>query len=163
MGHSRRPPPQPRSLALSGGDPEVFPGQMGYAIPPVNSGSTLSYTPSWLCPVNLQWKVPRRHPDQMSEPPQLSPFDAKELQFYSELQMSKLFTLYLYGWTAANLPGKLILASCIHILISSVTTQSLGGVLWYYFRTSNSTFWQHLFNINKPDPRKGGGDVERER
>ena len=127
MGHSRRPPPQPRSLALSGGDPEVFPGQMGYAIPPVSSGSTLSYTPSWLCPVNLQWKVPRRHPDQMSEPPQLSPFDVKELQFYSELQMSKLFTLYLYGWTAANLPGKLILASCIHILISSVTTQSLGG------------------------------------
>ena len=65
----------------------------------------------------------------MSEPPQLSPFDAKELQFYSELQMSKLFTLYLYGWTVANLPGKLILASCIHILISSVTTQSLGGAM----------------------------------
>lgn len=30
-------------------------------------------------------RMPRRHPNQMPEPPQLPPFDAQEQQLYSEL------------------------------------------------------------------------------
>ena len=67
------------------GDPEAFPGQLGYVIPPVSSRSTSWSPTSWMCPENLQGEAPRRHPDQMPEPPQLAPFDAKEQRLYSEL------------------------------------------------------------------------------
>ncbi len=69
------------------GDPKTFPGQMRYIIPPACSGSTQGYPTSWTCPENLQRKAPRRHPDQMSKPPQLAPFDMKEQWLYSELPL----------------------------------------------------------------------------
>ena len=41
----------------------LSPGQMGYLIPPVSSGSAPRSSPSWTCLENLQWKAPSRHPD----------------------------------------------------------------------------------------------------
>jgi len=49
-GKPRHPSPQQHSPAPPGG-PEAFPGQMGYIIPPVGSGSDPG-------------PRPRRHPDQ---------------------------------------------------------------------------------------------------
>lgn len=43
--------------------------------------------PSWTCLENFQRMVPTRHPDQVPEPPQLSPFDMKVQQLYSVLPM----------------------------------------------------------------------------
>ncbi len=60
---------------------------MRYIIPPACSGSAPRSPTSWTCPKNLQEKVPRRHPDQMLEPPQLPPFDTKEQWLYSELPL----------------------------------------------------------------------------
>ena len=100
------------------GDPEAFPGQLGYVIPPVSSGSPTC----WTCPENIQGEAPRRHPDQMPEPPQLAPFETKE-----QLLSSPLLTLSL-RLSPATLRRKLILAiwdliGCIRDLVLSVTTQ----------------------------------------
>ena len=49
------------------------------------------------------------------------------------------------------------------LVFTSSFLQSLlraWGVLWYYFRTSNSTFWEHLFNTIWP-PERGGRRRER--
>jgi len=54
-------------------DPEVFPGSKGYIIPPVSSGSTSGPPPSRMRTENLQREATRRHRNQMSEPPQLTP------------------------------------------------------------------------------------------
>ncbi|XP_071340056.1 cilia- and flagella-associated protein 299 isoform X2 [Trachinotus anak] len=42
---------------------EMFQGQMRCLISPVCSGSTLRPPTSWMCLEDLQWKVPRRHPN----------------------------------------------------------------------------------------------------
>lgn len=63
----------------------MFPGQMRHIIPPAASGSATESPPSCLCPENLQREASRRHPNQMPDPPQLAPFEAKEQQLYSEL------------------------------------------------------------------------------
>ena len=47
------------------GDPEAFPGQMRYIIPPAGSGSAQGSPPSWSCQENIQWEAPRRHPNQL--------------------------------------------------------------------------------------------------
>ncbi|XP_036452844.1 uncharacterized protein LOC118826063 [Colossoma macropomum] len=57
------------------GDPEPLPGQFGDIIPPAGPRTTLESRPSWPCPVNLQEKVARGHPNLMPEPPQLAPFN----------------------------------------------------------------------------------------
>ena len=73
------------TLQLLLGDPEAFPGQKRYIIPPAGSGSASASPPSRTCPENLERQAPGRHPDQMPEPPQLTPFDAEEQRLYSEL------------------------------------------------------------------------------
>ncbi|KAK3529226.1 hypothetical protein QTP70_021926 [Hemibagrus guttatus] len=67
-------------LQLFRRDPEAFPGQ------PRDSLSSVS----WVFPgVSSRWVIPRetsrRHPKQMPESPQLSPFDVEEQRLYSEL------------------------------------------------------------------------------
>ena len=42
------------------GNPETFPGQMRYIIPPVSSGSAQGSPPSWSCQENIQREAPRR-------------------------------------------------------------------------------------------------------
>lgn len=70
------------------GDPEALPGQMGYVVPPANSGSNSRSPPSWKCRVNLQRKASRWRPDKIPQPPQLTPFNKKEQQLYSELPLN---------------------------------------------------------------------------
>jgi len=41
-------------------------------------------SPRRTCPKNFQREATRTHPNQMPEPPQLSPFDAEEQRLYSE-------------------------------------------------------------------------------
>ncbi|XP_056134186.1 transcription factor 25 isoform X2 [Lampris incognitus] len=62
------------ALQLFLGNPKAFPCQIGHVVPPANSGSTPGFPPIWTCPENLQRKAPRRHPNQMPEPRQLTPF-----------------------------------------------------------------------------------------
>ena len=54
----------------------------GMWFPLAISGSTLGSRPTWMC---LQREVLRGYHNQMSEPPQLAPFDTKEQQLSSEL------------------------------------------------------------------------------
>ncbi|XP_054874822.1 protein-cysteine N-palmitoyltransferase HHAT isoform X2 [Amphiprion ocellaris] len=49
-------PPPSNTFQLFLGDPEAFPGQMRYIIPPAGSGSTLGSPPWWTCLENLQRK-----------------------------------------------------------------------------------------------------------
>jgi len=69
------------------GDPEAFPGQKRYIIPPAGSGSAPGSPPSWTCPENLQGEAPGGHPNQTPEPSQLTPFDAEEQRLYSDLPL----------------------------------------------------------------------------
>lgn len=43
-----------KAFQLLPGDPEAFPGQMGYISPPASSGSTTVFLLSWLSPVDLR-------------------------------------------------------------------------------------------------------------
>jgi len=54
-------------------------------VPPACPGSSLGSPPSWTCLENLSREASRRHPNQMPEPPQLNPFDAKEYRLDSKL------------------------------------------------------------------------------
>ena len=65
------------------GDPEAFPGQCGDIISPPSPGSSPWPPPSWSCLEHLPREAPRGHPYQMSKPPQLAPFNAKEQRLYS--------------------------------------------------------------------------------
>ncbi len=49
-------------------------------ISPPGPASALGPLPSWTCLEHLPREAPRRHPHQMPEPPQLAPFNAKELK-----------------------------------------------------------------------------------
>lgn len=76
----------PATLSSSSlGDPEEFPNQMRYVIPPACSGSALGSPPTRLFLKNHQREVPMRHPNQVPESPQLAPFDVKERRLYFEL------------------------------------------------------------------------------
>lgn len=61
---------------------------MRYIIPPASSGTAPGSPPCWSYLENLQRGTPRGHPDQISEPPQLSPLEVKEQRLYSELPQS---------------------------------------------------------------------------
>lgn len=79
------------------GDLKALPSQMRYIIPPACSGSTPGSPISLTCPENLQKEVPRRHPDQMDKPSQLSLFDIKGAAtvLWASFWMSELLTLFL--------------------------------------------------------------------
>jgi len=103
------------------GDPEAFPGQMRYIIPPAGSGSAPRSPPSRTCPEYLEGEAPGRHPNQMPKPPHLTPFDAGEQRLYSKLP-PELLTLSL-RLSRATLQRKHISATCISNLVLLVTTQ----------------------------------------
>ncbi|KAK3532634.1 hypothetical protein QTP86_027371 [Hemibagrus guttatus] len=52
---------------------------------PACPGSSPGSLPDGACPEHLPRETSRRHPKQMPEPPQLSPFDVEEQRLYSEL------------------------------------------------------------------------------
>ena len=60
------------------GNPETFPGQMRYIIPPVSSGSAPGSPPSWSCQENIQREAPRRHPNQLPRTTSAGSFQLKE-------------------------------------------------------------------------------------
>lgn len=60
------------------GDPEAFPGQMRYIIPPAGSGSAQGSPPSWPCQENIQREAPRRHPNQLPRTTSAGSFQRKE-------------------------------------------------------------------------------------
>ena len=66
------------------GDPKAFLSQVGDVIPPPDPRSASGPPPRWTCLEHLSREAPSRHPTQMPEPPQLTPFDAKEQRLYSE-------------------------------------------------------------------------------
>lgn len=55
------------------GKPKAFPGQLGYVIPPVCSGSASGFPLGWTCPEYLHREANSRHPepDQMTDPAEL--------------------------------------------------------------------------------------------
>ncbi|KAK5607697.1 hypothetical protein CRENBAI_014404, partial [Crenichthys baileyi] len=76
-------------------DPKAFPGQMGYIVPPVGFGSSPGSPHSGKCLENLQREAPRRHLNQMPDPPELTPFDVKEQWLYfMPPSPNKLFHLW---------------------------------------------------------------------
>ncbi|KAK3530439.1 hypothetical protein QTP86_024351, partial [Hemibagrus guttatus] len=85
--------PLPRHfLQLFRSDPEVFPGQTKDIVSPARDivspacpGSSPVSLPGGACPEHLPRETSQRHPKQMPEPPQLSPFDVEEQRLYSEL------------------------------------------------------------------------------
>ena len=80
----RHPSLQQHSPAPTGG-PRGVPRQEGIYNPSSESYLWPGPPPSRTCPENLQREATRRHPNQVPEPPQLTPFDAEEQRLYSEL------------------------------------------------------------------------------
>ncbi|KAK3530867.1 hypothetical protein QTP70_003638 [Hemibagrus guttatus] len=78
--------PLPRHfLQLFRRDPEAFPGQPRDIVSPACPESSPGSLPGVACPEHLPRETSRRHPKQIPEPPQLSPFDVEEQWLYSEL------------------------------------------------------------------------------
>ncbi len=81
--------PLPRHfLQLFRGDTEAFPGQPGDIVSPACPRSSPGPPPGGTRPEHLPGKASRRHPEQMPEPPQLTPLDVEEQRLYSELLLS---------------------------------------------------------------------------
>ncbi|KAK3560905.1 hypothetical protein QTP86_022883 [Hemibagrus guttatus] len=72
-------------LQLFRRDPKAFPGQPKDIVSPACPGSSPGPLPGGACPEHLSRETSWRHPKQMPEPPQLSPFDVEEQRLYSEL------------------------------------------------------------------------------
>lgn len=99
-------------------NPEAFPVQMRYVIPPASSRSTPRSPSTWTVP-NLQRKAPRRPYDQMPEPTQMSPLDYSELP----LDIRAPHPHLMRGWAQPHY-RETRFSSCIHSLILSLTTAS---------------------------------------
>ncbi|KAK3548030.1 hypothetical protein QTP70_003062 [Hemibagrus guttatus] len=72
-------------LQLFWRDPEAFPGQPRDIVSPACPGSSQRSFQGGACPEHLPREMSWRHPKQMPEPPQLSPFDVEEQRLYSKL------------------------------------------------------------------------------
>ncbi|KAM4543101.1 eukaryotic translation initiation factor 5A-2 isoform 2-T2 [Odontesthes bonariensis] len=71
-------------LQLFWGDPEAFPAQPRNIVSPTCPGSSPEPPPSGTGPKHLTGEAFRRHPNQIPEPPHLTPLDLEEQRFYSE-------------------------------------------------------------------------------
>lgn len=73
-------------LHLIWSDPKAFPGQFRDVDPPACPGSSSGPPSGGTCPQHLPREASRRHPKQMSEPPQLVSLYVDEQWLYSKLQ-----------------------------------------------------------------------------
>lgn len=84
------------------GDPEAFLGQRSSAIPPVSSEHTLGCSPSWTCQESLRTKRPKKHPNQIPEPPELCSAGCVWLKVPAALLPTcfgcRSSSLYRYSW-----------------------------------------------------------------
>lgn len=110
---------------------------MRYIIPPASSGTAPGSPPCWSYLENLQRGAPRGHPDQISEPPQLSPLEVKEQRLYSELPQS---------WVKLSFGGNSF-PSLVHKTLNlkllclgwGFMAQPRGDNLWFFWpRTMDS-------------------------
>ncbi|KAJ0067398.1 hypothetical protein NL108_003487 [Boleophthalmus pectinirostris] len=112
------------SSSSSRRDSKVFPGQPRDIVPPACPGSSLGPPPGGTCPEHLLWEEPRRHPEQMPEPPQLLLWMWRNNgSTPSSSCVTELLTLFLWE-CPATLRWKLISAACICDLVLSVITQN---------------------------------------
>ncbi len=95
------------SSSSSWGFPWVFPGQMGYVIPPPSSSSDPRFSSSRMCLEYLHKDVSRRPPQR----------ERAAVFLCASLQMFKLLARSLRL-------RELLSAACIHDLILTLTTQS---------------------------------------
>ena len=142
--------PRHPSLQLLVGDPEGFPGQKGHIIPPASPGSALGPPPSRTCPENLQREATRRHPNQVPEPPQLTPFDAEEQRLYSELPPDGRAP-HSITKTEPSYPPKETHFSCLYLRSCSLSNvKTVIKSLNYYNSRSDKelkTIWVLLVGI----------------
>ncbi|KAK5605196.1 hypothetical protein CRENBAI_021364 [Crenichthys baileyi] len=69
----------------------------------LSCGSSLGSPPNGVCLEHLQREAPRRHPDQIPKPPQLTPFYVEKQQLYFEiLTLSLQLTLATLGRMLIN-------------------------------------------------------------
>lgn len=102
--------------------------------------------PRGLLPVGRTWKTskrgaPRGHPDQISEPPQLSPLEVKEQRLYSELPQS---------WVKLSFGGNSF-PSLVHKTLNlkllclgwGFMAQPRGDNLWFSGREPWTQTWRY--------------------
>lgn len=98
--------PLSHTFSSSWGGPKSFPGQRRPIIPPTRS------PPRRMCPENLLMETPRRHPNQMPEPHQLTPFDVKEQQLDSQMLVTLSPRLV---WPPCRGSPFQLLVSCVYV------------------------------------------------
>lgn len=82
----------------------------------MSSGYSPRSPPWWLCQKNMQKEVPRGHPNQTAEPPQLAPVDTKNQWLNCEVfDVSKLLVLSVSLSPTMQRPAMVTNFSCLYL------------------------------------------------